>query len=162
MPRGGASPQALDLVLRIPLSAGLLADIIAVHQEIAERFGAVWIGIFKGLSAENAEKLNRDSNRDDRPYLYIIQYGKETFTGFRAKIIQLRSTPPWSEGKLIPGYYEKQGITRSIGLWVKIGGIEPVSGERLHRLRIASTDSAVLNAMHRSMLTVALVYEAAA
>lgn len=153
--------RLLHVVLRIPLTAEPLPELIAAHEVIAKRVGSVWIGKIgaRGLSDANTKRLDRQREAGFATYLYIIQRDRSGFSGFRAEILQLQSRLPRSEREQIPSYYEEKDILPVVSLWMKIRNIQPVSAAQLDCLRIDSTESAVLGAMHRSMLALAIVYE---
>lgn len=159
MTTDGHKSPFLHLVLRIPLTAKPLPEVLAAHTEVARKFGSVWVGVkTRSLAPERIKRLTDQRAREMLTYLFVVQKTGNQFDGFRGEIVGFAERLSKQEHEQVPSYYGEEGITYEVKFWVKIRNIAPVPHGQLARLRVNSTQSLVVEAMNHSMLTLALVY----
>ena len=132
-------------------------DTIAAHQDVAKRKGAVWLGkMGKTLSWQHINTLNEQCQDGVPTYVFLVQKHRHDYEVYQGNVIEVSRVCP-EDRRLIPPYYEEQGIIRYIRLWQKLTAIRKLDAAALKRLHIASSGSSAAETLPHSMAALFLV-----
>ena len=146
----------INLLVRLPISGKAIAEIVDLHNAIADLHGSVWFGVRgRAPSEERQAWLTSQANRGITTYLYLLQREKRQFIGFRAFLNKVVESMP--ESSLIPTYYNNSDLKESAVLWANVQRFRRIDGTTISSLRVVSTGSPLEEVLSRSMACVMLV-----
>ncbi len=150
----------LHLVIRFSDTMFDVGDVIAIHNEVVDKHGAVWFGKLGGtLSLSRMEWLNKQIAQKIPTYIYLVKGNRKKSTPYKANIISVSRDFPKKEKALIPPYYAKKKLLKYMNAWVKIGFIEQVEMSDLSNLKTINSIFPLEETLARSQSGYFLVHE---
>jgi hypothetical protein len=150
----------LHLVIRFSDTMFSVGDVIALHNEVVDKHGAVWFGKLGGtLSLLRIEWLNKQVEQKVPTLLYLVKGNRRKSTPYKAGILAVSRDFPEMEKMLIPPYYGEKGLLKYMSAWVKVGHIEQVEMSDLKNLKTINSIFPLEETLVRSSSGYFLVHE---
>lgn len=147
------------LVVRYSDTMFAVGDVIAKHNAVVSKQGAVWFGkLGIPLAQSRVDLLNRQIHGNTPTFLYLIKGNRRKSTAYRAKLLLVSRERP-REKKLVPAYYDEKKLIRYMKVWMKIGKISPIDLGEMSRLRAISSIYPITETLAKSSSGYFLVHE---
>jgi hypothetical protein len=150
----------LHLVIRFSDTMFDVGDVIAIHNEVVKKNGAVWFGKLGGaISLSRIEILNKQIAQKTPTFLYLVKGNRKKSTPYQARILEVSRDFPKKEKELIPPYYAEKKLLKYMNAWVKVGHIEQVEMSDLKKLKTINSIFPLEETLTRSSSGYFLVHE---
>jgi hypothetical protein len=150
----------LHLVIRFSDTMFGVGDVVALHNEVVDKHGAVWFGKLGGtLSLSRMEWLNKQVEQKVLTFLYLVKGNRRKSTPYKAEILAVSRDLPKKEKALIPPYYAEKKLIKFMNAWVKVGHIEQVEMSAMKNLKTISSIFPIEETLMRSSSGYFLVHE---
>ena len=150
----------LHLVIRFSDTMFGVGDVVALHNEVVHKHGAVWFGKMGGtLSQSRIEWLNKQIEQKLPTFLYLVKGNRRKSTPYKAEILSVSRDFPKKEKTLIPPYYTEKKLVKFMNAWVKVGHIEQVEMVDLKNLKTINSIFPIEETLVRSSSGYFLVHE---
>lgn len=150
----------LHLVIRFSDTMFDVGDVIAIHNEVVEKHGAVWFGKLGGtLALSRVEWLNKQITQKIPTYVYLVKGNRKKSTPYKAGILAVSRDFPKKEKALVPAYYAEKKLLKFMNAWIKIGHIEQVEMLDLKNLKTINSIYPLEETLARSQSGYFLVHE---
>jgi len=109
------------IVIKLSNKAYGLSSVVLRHNGTAFQYGAVWVGKPDyPLAASIIRKVNEQSSRGIKTYVFIIDPDRNNPTAYEAELqaATLKSPP---DKELIPLFYKELQILHRMKAWFKVG-----------------------------------------
>ncbi len=142
----------IHFVMRFADQVLSISDMIQEHNNIIDRYGAVWIGrLGRRIAKRQLLKINEQCKKRVPTYLYLVKQEGRDYKAYRGVVVNMAYSVPQNEKRLIPPYYEKQGVVRQMRLWTKVSKIRDLDRYELNELRVATSGAPLTDSLKRSM-----------
>ena len=139
------------LIIRFSDNLFGVGDVIARHNEVIEKYDAVWFGkLGIPLSQKRIDILNEQISKNITTTLYLIKGSRSKSTAYQAAIIHLTKEQPSSETNLFPPYYLEKGICEYIKTWIKVIQISPIEMSFFNNFRVVNSVFPIQETLLRS------------
>ncbi|HLO18786.1 MAG TPA: hypothetical protein VK206_28400 [Anaerolineales bacterium] len=150
----------LHLVIRFSDTMFSVGDVIALHNEVVDKHGAVLFGKMGGtLSLTRIEMLNKQIEQKVPTFIYLVKGNRRKSTPYKAEILAVSRDMPKKEKALIPSYYAEKKLLKFMNAWVKIGRIEQVEMSAMKKLKTINSIFPIEETLVRSSSGYFLVHE---
>lgn len=137
-----------------------IGDVVALHNDVVDRHGAVWFGKLGGtLSQSRIDMLNKQIEQKIPTFLYLVKGNRRKSTPYKAEILAISRDFPKKEKALIPPYYAEKKLLKYMNAWVKIGHIELVEMSTMKNLKTINSIFPIEETLVRSSSGYFLVHE---
>src|SRR5258706_15694251 len=132
--------KPIHLVVRFSDKTTSVANTITLHNDVIDRYGAVWFGkIGRPLAPDRIKKFNIQVERNISTYLYLIQTIKRNYDIYRCTVAQMTRSLPENEEQLVPEYYSFRGIRQHIQFWVKLTDTSHIPSKDIMNFHVAKS-----------------------
>ena len=153
--------KTLHLVVRFSDSLFGVGDVVARHNDVVGKHGAVWFGkLGSPFSFSRIELLNKQIAESVPTFLYLVQGNWKKPSVCRAELFAVTRELPTRERKLVPAYYAKLGLLEYMRAWMKIGEIVSAETSVLNDFRAMTSALPFQDTLVRSSSGYFLVYDA--
>ena len=153
--------KVFHLVVRFSDSLFGVGDVVAKHNDVVAKHGAVWFGkLGSTFSVSRIELLNKQIQESVPTFLYLVQGNWKKPSVYRAEILAVTRELPTKERKLVPAYYSKLGLLEYMRAWIKVGEIVRVETSVLNDFRAMTSALPFQETLVRSSSGYFLVYDA--
>jgi hypothetical protein len=147
------------LVVRFSDTMFGMGDVVAIHNDLVEKYCAVWFGkLGNPLSQLRVDLLTKQIEQNIPTFLYLVKGNRRKSTAYRAILLSVSRDFP-KEKNLIPAYYEEKNLTEFMKVWMKIGKIEPIEPSDMSSLRTINSIYPIAETLVRSSSGYFLVHE---
>jgi hypothetical protein len=151
--------KPIHLVVRFSDSMFGVGDVVALHNAIIEKHGAVWFGkLGQTLSQNRIDLLSQQISRKIPTYLYLVKGNRRKSTAYRANLLQVMREKP-NESALIPSYYADKDLLQYMKAWMKIAQINAIEMSEMDHLRALNSVFPISETLVRSSSGYFLVRE---
>ncbi len=153
--------KTFHLVVRFSDSLFGVGNVVAKHNDVVGKHGAVWFGkLGSPFSFSRIELLNTQIAESVPTFLYLVQGNWKKPSVCRAELLAVTRELPAKERKLVPAYYSKLGLLEYMRAWMKVGEIVPVETSVLNDFRAMTSALPFQDTLVRSSSGHFLVYDA--
>lgn len=153
------NPNPYHLVVRFSDTLFGVGDVVTLHNNIVDEFGAVWFGkLGSPLSSTRVDWLNIQIEKDIPTFLYLVKGNRKKSSAYRTKLLLISKELP-KETALIPAYYTEKKLIEFMRVWMKIGQIAPVEMSALAKLKAVSSIYPIAETLAKSSSGYFLVQE---
>lgn len=135
------------------------------HLKVIADKGAVWLAKFgKSLSAVKIAILNHQIEARVPTFLYLVTRRGGDYQWHKCRLLKVAREVPGFEKRLVPRYYQKQGIATSASsatLWLKLSDLHSARPNDLGNLCVVSSGRHISEALYGSMAGMFFVQEGA-
>jgi hypothetical protein len=160
---GAKSRQApkqtpIHLLMRFSDRMGFTQNTIAAHREVIQKRGATWLGkMGKTLGLGKVARINRQCRDRVPTFIYLVQKAPGGYQVYCGKISEVRRKLPPGGRRLVPEYYEANGLEKFMRLWIKLSSLHQVSSFEIADYVISSSGMPTLSTLGRSMAALFVV-----
>ena len=136
-----------------------VGDVVAIHNAIVKKDGAVWFGkLGQTLSQNRIDMLVKQIEQGIPTYLYLVKGNRRKSTAYQAKLLAV-SRDKLKDKKLIPTYYGEKKLLQYMQVWMKISQIEPIDMSEMDSLKAINSVFPISETLSRSSSGYFLVHE---
>jgi hypothetical protein len=147
------------LVVRFSDTMFGMGNVVAIHNAIVAKDGAVWFGkLGQTFSQNRIEMLAKQIEQGIPTYLYLVKGNRRKSTAYQAKLLAVSRDKP-KEKKLIPVYYGEKKLLQYMQAWMKISQIEPIEMSEMNSLQAINSVFPISETLQRSSSGYFLVHE---
>lgn len=147
------------LVVRFSDTMFGVGDVVAIHNAIVKKDGAVWFGkLGQTLSQNRVDMLAKQIEQGILTNLYLVKGNRKKSTAYRANLLAVSKDKP-KEKKLIPAYYGEKKLLQYMQAWMKISQIEPIDMSEMDSLKAINSVYPISETLQRSSSGYFLVHE---
>ena len=151
--------KTLHLVVRFSDSMFGVGDVMALHNKVVRKYGAVWFGkLGQTISQSRVDTLNQQVEKKVPTFLYLVKGNRRKSTAYRAPLILVSREKP-SENTLIPEYYAEKDLLQFMKAWMKVGKIKPIEMSEMGSLKAINSVFPISETLVRSSSGYFLVRE---
>lgn len=152
----------LHLVVRFSDTMFGVGNVVAEHNNLVEKHGAVWFGkLGSPLSVMRVAWLNDQIEQNIPTFLYLVNGNRKQSTAYRASLLSVSKELP-KEKSLIPAYYNEKKLLQCMKVWMKIGKIEPIEMKDMSKLKAINSIYPIAETLVKSSSGYFLVHESKA
>jgi hypothetical protein len=149
----------LHLVVRFSDSMFGVGNVVAEHNEIVSKHGAVWFGkLGSSVSQTRVDILNKQIEQKIPTFLYLVKGNRRKSMAYRADLLAVSRDFPKDKDQ-IPAYYEEKDLLEFMKVWMKIGQIEPIELSDMRSLKTINSIYPIAETLVRSSSGYFLVHE---
>lgn len=154
--------KPFHLVVRFSDTMFGVGDVVALHNSVVSKQGAVWFGkLGQTLSQSRVDILNAQIKKGIPTILYLVKGNRRQSTAYRARLSLVSKEVP-KETRLVPEYYTEKELLRFMTAWMKIGQIEPIDMSEMDTLKAINSVFPIAETLVRSSSGYFLVKESKA
>lgn len=147
------------LVVRFSDTMFSVGDVVAKHNELADKYGSVWFGkLGTSFSQSRIDMLNKQIDQDIPTFLYLVKGNRRKSTPYRANLLSVSKKIP-KEKTLIPNYYREKKLLQYMKAWMKIEKIELIELSSMESLKAMNSIFPIAETLTRSSSGYFLVQE---
>ena len=137
------------LVVRFSDTMFGVGDVVAIHNAIVKKDGAVWFGkLGQTLSQNRVDMLAKQIEQGILTNLYLVKGNRKKSTAYRANLLAVSKDKP-KEKKLL----------QYMQAWMKISQIEPIDMSEMDSLKAINSVYPISETLQRSSSGYFLVHE---
>jgi hypothetical protein len=149
----------LHLVVRFSDTMFGVGDVVAEHNDLVNKHGAVWFGkLGSPLAQIRIDLLNKQIEQRIPTFLYLVKGNRKKSSAYCASLLFVSRDFP-KDKALIPAYYKKKKLTDFMKVWMKIGKIELIEMEDMGKLKAINSIYPIAETLVRSSSGYFLVHE---
>jgi len=151
--------KALHLVVRFSDTMFGVGDVVAFHNRVVEKHGAVWFGkLGQTIAQSRVDKLNQQVEKKVPTFLYLVKGNRRKSTAYRAPLLLVSRERP-EDDALIPTYYDEKELEQFMKAWMKVGKIEAIEMSEMSSLKAINSVFPISETLVRSSSGYFLVRE---
>ena len=149
----------LHLVVRFSDTMFEVGDVVAEHNDLVNKHGAVWFGkLGSPFSMVRINLLNKQIEQGVPTFLYLVKGNRNKSTAYCASLMFVTRDFP-KDKALIPAYYKQKNLTDFMKVWMKIGKIEAIEMHALRKLKAINSIYPIAETLVKSSSGYFLVHE---
>jgi hypothetical protein len=142
--------KALHLVVRFSDTMFGVGDVVALHNRVVEKHGAVWFGkLGQTIAQSRVDKLNKQVEEKVSTFLYLVKGNRRRSTAYRASLRMVSREKP-EDDTLIPPYYDEKELIQYMKAWMKVGKIEGIEMSEMSSLKAINSVFPISETLVRS------------
>lgn len=147
------------LVVRFSDTMFSVGDVVAEHNAVVSKYGAVWFGkLGNPLSQSRVALLSKQIEHSIPTFLFLVKGNRRKSTAFRSNLLLVSREFP-KERNLIPPYYEEKMLIEFMKVWMKIGKIDTIEISDMRSLKAINSIFPIAETLIRSSSGYFLVHE---
>jgi hypothetical protein len=149
----------LHLVVRFSDTMFSVGDVVAEHNDLVDKHGAVWFGkMGTPVFPARINLLNKQLEQGIPTFLYLVKGNRKKSTAYCANLLFVTRDLP-KEKALIPAYYKKKKLIEFMKVWMKIGKIEQIGMDDMSKLKTINSIYPIAETLVKSSSGYFLVHE---